>query len=62
MKYSANILDTYQKYDESHQLITLRQWIHQSMKFTFIPDVPDETLNRMNEKDLTDLVKTLEMF
>ncbi len=62
MKYSSKILDTHKVYDDSHNLITLRQWIHITMKYTFMPDISDETLNNMNDKDLTDLVKTLEIF
>lgn len=62
MKYSSNILDTYQMRDDSQNLITLRQWIHQTMKYTFMPDVSDETLNNMKDEDLNILVKTLLIF
>ena len=62
MKYSSKILDTHKMCDESQNLITLRQWIHQTMKYTFMPDVSDETLDKMKDEDLNILVKTLSIF
>lgn len=61
MKYSPNMLDALTMKSEE-QTVSLRVWIHQQLKFTFLSDISDDVLDKMEEKDLTDLVDSLKYF
>jgi hypothetical protein len=62
MKYSPNMLDALMMHNDSDELISLRTWIHWKLKFTFLPDVSDNILDTMRDKDLNELVNSLKYF
>ena len=62
MKYTSKMLDDIMVSNNSDKYISLRAWIHSQIKFTFLPDIPDETLDSMKDNDLTELIESLKLF
>ena len=62
MKYSSNMLDTLIMHNDMNTSISLRTWIHWKFEFTFLPDISDNVLNTMGEKDLNELINSLKYF